>query len=104
MTKRVFQIRPGIASYVEVKDLAHPGAVDSCGVSVVYLGRDRGAAVGIRNTPLAQCDWPQQLRGEVNQHFARVFALRHEDWREPGPSPRAAYCDSLKPWTVEVNE
>lgn len=102
--KRTFELHPRLACFLGVKELTAPDIVQQAAVSVIYLSQKNGVVVGYRDTPLARYGWPIKLQDEINKHFGTVFALRHEDWTERGPSPRAQYLDSLVPWTVEVDE
>ena len=105
--KRVFQLRPGIAAYLGVKELTNPGVTGPHEHAAIFMSHEKGVVVGMRETPLADWEWPKQVKDAVNEHFRKVFALRHEDWTPSylhEPSPRAAYLDSLQPWLVEVDE
>lgn len=104
MTKRIFQIKPGLASLVYVSELTNPGIGGPYDHAAIFLSEERGIVCGRRDTRLASYGWPQAVQDSLTAHFKHVFSLRHEDWREPGPSPRAVYCDALKPWNVEVDE
>ena len=93
-----YTITPRIAAYVGVsKDGAAP-------VSAIFLSHEKGVVIGTIDLPMAKSIWPQAVQDSINKHFAHVFSLEHETWREKGPSPRAVYCGAAQPWTIEVNE
>lgn len=101
MTTAVWQFHPGrIASVMYVL----PSGLVGEPITVVYASAERGALVGTRDIPLASVGWPMEVQAHINRHFARVFSLEHENWANVGPSPRARYVDSLKPWSVTVIE
>ncbi len=73
--------------------------------SVVYLGFEKGAVTGRRDTPLAESGWPAEVQKSILDWFEHVFSLIHEErinMREP--SPRAVFVDNAKPWTINVKE
>jgi hypothetical protein len=72
-------------------------------VGVVFMSPEKGCFVGVRDTPLAEYHWPDEVKAEVLKHFREVFAMPHENWRGYGPSPRAQYCDMALPWSIEVD-
>ena len=90
---------PGIAAYLAVRvDGAPP-------LSAIFLGHEKGVLVGLHDKKMADYGWPQQVQDSITKHFAHVFSLEHETWRDyPNPSPRAVYCDAAQPWTIEVPE
>lgn len=93
-----YTIKPGIAALVAVsKDGAAP-------VSAIFMSDEKGVVIGLHDKPMASSDLPQPVQDSINKHFAHVFSLEHETWREKGPSPRAVYCDAAQPWTIEVTE
>jgi len=100
--KRTFHIRPGIAAFVGITeftpDIDWP-PFKEC--SAILISTEKGHSIDRHPCGL---EWPQGLKDAINEHFAKVFALRHEDWTEPGPSPRAAYLQQLTPWTVRCEE
>lgn len=95
--KRSFELSPGIAALLHVRELT-----EEVVRAAIFLSVEKGVVVG--NKPLAEMPWPLQLRAEINKHFGTVFALRHEDWNERGQSPRAQYLEQLQPWILEINE
>ena len=71
--------------------------------SAIYT--DEGDIILGHRTPMATSSLPQAVQDSINAHFAHVFSLEHETWRDyPNPSPRAVYCGAAQPWTIEVNE
>ena len=54
--------------------------------------------------PLAETSLPEVVKEHIRKHLNYVFSLRHEDWNEPGPSPRSQYVDAAKPWELQVEE
>lgn len=71
---------------------------------VVWISNEQGAVTGRRDTPLAQSGWPQEVQDNIDAYFRKVFDLEHELWKGSGPSPRAVYVDSAKPWTITIEE
>jgi hypothetical protein len=101
MTTQTWQLLPGrIASVMYVM----PSGLVGEPISVVYASAERGVLVGTRDTPLTSVGWPLEVQAHINRYFARVFSLEHENWTNVGPSPRARYVDSAKPWTVTLTE
>lgn len=47
---------------------------------------------------------PEVVRDSINAYFRKVFDLEHENWKGSGPSPRAVFVDSAKPWTITIEE
>lgn len=93
-----YTIKPGCAELLRVsKDGAEP-------VSAIFMSHEKGVVIGLHDKPMASSDLPQPVQDSINKHFAHVFSLEHETWREKGPSPRAVYCDAAQPWTIEVTE
>jgi hypothetical protein len=89
-------IKPGLAALVRV---IYPNGSQ---VAAVFLSEEKGVVLGLHDRPIKNSDLPLEVQAAINRHFATVFFLEHETWKKPGPSPRAQYCDSLVPWTVEV--
>lgn len=101
MITNIYTFRPGIAALVYVTKNSLTGGSP---VSAVFLSTDKGVVVGRRDTPLAEYGWPQEVQDQLTQHFAKVFALEHENRLANTPSPRALYVDSLQPWEIQVQE
>jgi hypothetical protein len=100
--KRAFLLTPGIPAFLDVVALRDG---DRFNHGVVYLSPLKGAVFGARDFPLDQSTFlPNQVKEAINKHFKTVFDLAHEEWKERTPSPRTVYCDSLQPWTIEVEE
>ena len=96
---RRFQLTPGIAAFLEVKELP-----DGVPYSAIYLSEKSGVIVGNRETPLAHMGWPEHLVEVINTHFATVFNLPHEHGSD---TPRARYMKELldmELWIVECAE
>lgn len=73
--------------------------------AVVWLGAEKGAVTGRRDTPLSQSGWPQAVQDAITAHFEHVFSLEHEGRANLStPSPRAIFMDSAKPWTINIKE
>jgi len=99
---RTFLLTPGIAAYLDVKELGDNPQFDH---GVVFLSEAKGAVFGPRDRSVnLESNLPLKVRAAINKHFGTVFALAHEKWTNKGPSPRAQYLDSLLPWTVECDE
>lgn len=47
---------------------------------------------------------PEAVHTSIEAYFRKVFDLEHELWKGPGPSPRAVFVDSAKPWTITIEE
>lgn len=93
-----YKLIPGsIASLLTVR-------VDDVDHSCIYMSKERGVVVDIREKPLAQMGWPTEVQATINRHFHVVFSLRHEDWTEPRPSPRAQFINGILPWTLEIEQ
>ena len=93
----IYTITPRIAAYIDLK--SDDGKWDT---AVIFLSHHKGAVFGARDYPIKGSDMPLEVQAEINKHFGTVFSLEHEHWKGRGPSPRAQYCESLQPWTVEV--
>lgn len=78
--------------------------VDDLNHSCIYMSKERGVVVGIREKPLSEMGWPIEVQATINKHFGTVFSLRYEDWKGPGPSPRAVFLDHVLPWTLEIEQ
>lgn len=78
--------------------------VDDVDHSCIYMGKERGVVVDIREKPLAQMDWPIEVQATINRYFGVVFSFCHEDWKGTAPSPRSQLLDSLLPWTLEIEQ
>lgn len=93
-----YTVKPGIAALVNFT--SSDGKWDQ---SAIYM--DEGDIILGHRTPMATSSLPQAVQDSINAHFAHVFSLEHETWRDyPNPSPRAVYCGAAQPWTIEVNE
>lgn len=68
----------------------------------VYLSDEKGAVYGHKDVPLQRSELPEVVQDSIRAHFKRVFDLAHENWKQPGPSPRALYCDTAQPWEIRV--
>lgn len=90
-------LRPGIAASLDLK--SSDGSWDT---TIIYLSEEKGAVYSSRDYPISQSNLPLEVRAAINKHFGTVFSLPHENWKGPGPSPRAQYCDALQPWTIET--
>lgn len=97
-----YELIPGsVAALLYVRPSVYTG-FSGASIPCVYLSAERGVVVGRREKPLEGIGWPDEVKAAINKHFDTVFALEHENWKDPGPSPRAQYCDNAKAWTVEV--
>lgn len=95
--KRVFKLTAGIAALVRVCEDGMPER------SAIYMGAERGVVVDVRDYPMTEVGWPQEVQDSISAHFKTVFDLEHEKRADLStPSPRAVYVDALQPWMVEV--
>lgn len=78
--------------------------VDDVDHSCIYMSKERGVVVDIREKPLHLMDWPGEVKARIKRHFQVVFSLRYEGWTGPGPSPRAVFLDIILPWTLEIEQ
>jgi len=101
--KRVFELRPGIAALIHVRELP-----DGVTRSAIFMSHEKGVHVGIHGRTMIDAGWPLALRAAINKHFATVFSLPHEDWKpttkKDKQSPRAWFLQNCQPWTIETNE
>lgn len=101
MTTETYELIPGsVASLLYVR----PPGLTGNSIPCVFMSNERGIVVGRFEKPLAAYGWPLDVQAHINRYFARVFSLEHENWTNVGPSPRARYVDSAKPWSVTVTE
>lgn len=70
----------------------------------VYISEEKGVVYGQRDVPLDKSGLPEQVQEAIRAHFKYVFDLEHENWKQPGPSPRAEYCDQAKPWEIRIDD
>lgn len=98
----VWQFIPGsVAALVYVRTPETTGESQA----VVFMGFEKDAVTGRRDTPLAESGWPIEVQQSINDYFAHVFALEHEGRVDMStPSPRAVFVDNAKPWTITIKE
>jgi len=68
----------------------------------IYISAEKGVVYGHKDVPLHRSDLPEEVQESIRKYFEHVFSLEHENWTVPGPSPRAAYCDTAQPWEIRV--
>ena len=99
---RTFLLTPGIAAYLDVKELGDNPQFDH---GVIFLSHEKGAVFGSRDWSVNDTTLlPLKVKAAINKHFGTVFALEHETWKQRGQSPRAHYCENLLPWEVQCDD
>lgn len=83
-----------VASYLKV-------STEETTYDCFFMSTETGVVVGLRQTPLANTDLPLPVRAEINRWFGTAFSLPHEEWKQPGPSPRAQFVDDAVPWEID---
>ena len=70
----------------------------------VFLSHEKGVVYGQRDVPLADSGLPQSVIESIEAYFKQVFDLEHEDWKGPGPSPRAQFVETAQKWFITITE
>ena len=68
-------------------------------ISAIYCSPGH-IVLGLHDRPIDTAGLPAEVVRQIREHFDKVFALPHV----AGDSERSRYVDSLRPWTIEVEE